>query len=197
MLLSAVKLLNLGDRRKNTLSICFFKNYPMKIKHLFNLIVVFLLFAGCETGTKQANQQEAQSPASKDLTQPEVSAVIDKWLNLWATYDLDLLPEIFYQSPTLTYFSSEKEGLIKGYRQLLPHHEGFGFVKGGKKPPVALWLEDIEIRINGETAMVAATWYNGDKTAPRDSVQHGPVTFVLLRNDQGAVRISHAHFANN
>jgi ketosteroid isomerase-like protein len=169
----------------------------MKIKYLSSLVLFFVFLVSCEKDAKKANQEESQPIVNAVLTQAEITTVIDKWINLWATYDLDLLPEIFYQSPTLTYFSSEKEGLIMGYDQILPHHEGFGFVRGGKEPPVELWLEDIETRINGETAMVAATWYNGDKTAARDSVQHGPVTFMLLRDNQGAVKISHAHFANN
>ncbi len=169
----------------------------MKLKFLISLGLAFLFLAGCQKDVKKEKQQKTESIKREIITQPEVTAVIDKWLNLWATYDSDLLGEIFYQSDNLTYFSSEKEGLIKGYQQMLPHHEGFGFVKGGKEPPVGLWLESIETRINGETAIVAATWFNGDKAADRDSLQHGPVTFVLLRDEQGAVKISHAHFANN
>jgi len=169
----------------------------MKIKHLFSLGLVLMLLNACEKETKQAKQTKTQATEKIEITQVEVTTVIDKWVNLWATYNLDLLDEIFYQSEDLTYFSSEKEGLIKGYKQILPHHEGFGFVKGGKEPPVDLWLENITIRINGENAMVAATWYNGDKSGERESTPHGPVTFVLLRDEQGAVKISHAHFANN
>jgi hypothetical protein len=169
----------------------------MKFKHLLILGLSFTIFTACEKNVKQEKQLKTTSIKREIITQPEVTAVIDKWLNLWATYNSDLLDEIFYQSENLTYFSSEKVGLIKGYEKMLPHHEGFGFVNGGKEPPVGLWLENIETRINGETAIVAATWFNGDKTAARDSLQHGPVTFVLLRDVQGAVKISHAHFANN
>jgi len=169
----------------------------MKFNYLLIIGLALSLFMACKKDVKQEKQQKTESIKRDNLTQREVNAVIDNWLNLWATYDSDLLDEIFYQSENLTYFSSEKEGLIKGYRQMLPHHEGFGFVKGGKEPPVGLWLENIETRINGETAVVAATWFNGDKAAARDSLQHGPVTFVLLRDEQGAVKISHAHFANN
>ena len=169
----------------------------MKFKYLLSLGFVFLFLTTCEKNKKLEKQQKTESIKKNSLTQPEVSAVIDQWVDLWATYDTDLLAKIFYQSKDLTYFSSEKEGLIKGYEEMLPHHKGFGFIKGGKAPPVDLWLENIETRINGGTAMVAATWYNGDKTAARNSTQHGPVTFVLVRDEQGAVKISHAHFANN
>jgi len=169
----------------------------MKFKNVLSLSLILLILSACEKETKQLNQQKELAVERKKITHDEVTAVTDKWLNLWATYDLSLLNKIFYQSEDLTYFSSEKVGLIKGYSKLLPHHVGFGFVEGGKEPPVDLWLEEIETRINGETALVAATWYNGDKMAPGDSVQHGPVTFVLLRDEEGAVKIAHAHFANN
>ena len=42
------------------------------------------------------------------LTQDGINPVIDKWLELWKTYDLNLLDEIFIQTENLTYFSSEK-----------------------------------------------------------------------------------------
>lgn len=40
--------------------------------------------------------------------------------------------KLFLKDDRVTYFSSEKQGVIKGYEALLKHHEGFGFVKGGK-----------------------------------------------------------------
>lgn len=168
----------------------------MKSKYLVFISVILLSIISCQQGESEKHDTNSTENI-KTITQDEVDPVVNKWLNLWATYDLNLLEEIFYQSEDLTYFSSEKEGLIKGYSNMLPHHEGFGFVEGGKEPPVDLWLEEIETRINGETALVAAIWYNGDKTAVHDSIPHGPVTFVMLRDDAGKVKISHAHFANN
>ena len=92
--------------------------------------------------------------------------------------------------------SREKEGLIKGFNALIPHHESFGFVKGGKTPSKSLWLEDQNVQLLASTCIVTATWFFGDKSAPRDSIQRGPVTFVLLRDDEDSVKIGRTHFAN-
>ncbi len=130
------------------------------------------------------------------LTQNEIKPVINKQLELWKTYDLNMLDDIFLQTEDLTYFSSEKEGLMIGYQHLKPHHSGFGFVEGGKQPEKSLWLEEIETKIYGETAMVAALWYFGDKNIVKDSVANGPVTFILINDKQDNVKIVHTHFAN-
>ena len=147
-----------------------------------NLLVIALAITACEPSHRP--------------TQRDVDSAIDQWLNLWATYDLDLLDEIFLQSESLTYFSSEKVGLIQGYDQMKPHHEGFGFVSGGKTPEKSLWLSDLETRFYGGSVMVGGIWYFGDKSAPEDRVQKGPVTFVLTQNDKGRLKIAHTHFAN-
>lgn len=153
----------------------------MKIKLISTSLLAFTLFA-CNQTTQP--------------TQQDVDEVIDKWLNLWATYDLDLLDDIFLQSEALTYFSSEKLGLIQGYDEMIPHHEGFGFVSGGKTPEKSLWLEELETRFYGESVMVAGIWYFGDRSVPKEEVQKGPVTFVLTQNAKGQLKITHTHFAN-
>ena len=135
-------------------------------------------------------------PQKAALTQDGIKPVIDKWLKLWETYDLNMLDEIFLQTKDLTYFSSEKEGLMIGYQHLKLHHSGFGFVEGGKQPEKSLWLEDMETKIYGGTAMVAAIWYFGDKNIVKDSVSNGPVTFIFIKDKQDNVKIVHTHFAN-
>ena len=157
------------------------------------LIVVALLFVSC---TPRSDGTIKLESALDDITQDEVTQVVDQWLELWATFDLNLLEQIFYKSENLTYFSSEKEGLMVGYDELIQHHTGFGFVDGGKKPANSLWLEDIEIRLYGSSALVGAVWFFGDQLVDEDSVQKGPVTFVLIKNEMGEARIIHAHFAN-
>ena len=137
-----------------------------------------------------------QNQHSKTIAPNEVSETVEAWLGLWETYDLDLLDEIFWVDDRTTYFSSEKEGLIESFDSLIPHHEGFGFVSGGKTPDKSLWLEETKLEIYNTTALVSAIWLFGERTAPRDSIQKGPVTFVLIRNDSGEVRIAHTHFAN-
>ncbi len=165
-----------------------------------SIIQIFLLMtlAACTGNNQLAGDNRTREETVTALTNAEAQATIDQWVKLWGTYDLNLLPEIFLTTDELTYFSSEKEGLIKGYAQMLPHHAGFGFVAGGKQPRINLWLEDIETRLYGQTAVVAAVWYNTGYGEPREKAraQRGPVTFVLVRDDAGRVKIAHAHFAN-
>lgn len=168
----------------------------MKVKYLVSTLLLITMTVGCQSKKEPKTLGEEKSIKEKSLTQAEVTDKIDQWVNLWATYDLNMIDDIFLNSETLTYFSSEKEGLITGYEQLHPHHVGFGFVDGGKQPKITLWLEDIETRIQGGTAMVAAIWYNTDYGAAKETAQNGPVTFVLVKDDQGEIKISHAHFAN-
>ncbi|MEQ8362928.1 MAG: hypothetical protein RH948_08675 [Cyclobacteriaceae bacterium] len=130
------------------------------------------------------------------ITENEVNELMDRWLTLWSSYDLNLLDSIFWQDMDMSYFSSEKRGLIKGYSAMHPHHKGFGFVEGGKQPSKALWLEEVDITLQPDFAVVGAIWYFGDKSMPKDSVQNGPVSFVVLRNKAGMVKIAHTHFAN-
>ena len=44
----------------------------------------------------------------------EGKQIIGKWVRLWNTYDLDLVKDLFLNEDRLTYFSSEKEGAIRG-----------------------------------------------------------------------------------
>ncbi len=128
------------------------------------------------------------------ISEEESSKLIDRWLELWASYDIDLLGEIFWNNPALTYFSSEKEGLIRGFENLIPHHEGFGFVSGGKVPEKSLWLEALDFTNHGDVVVVNAIWFFGNRSELNP--QNGPVTFVLVRTDDQLVRIAHTHFAN-
>ena len=163
----------------------------MNFKFL-NIIALLLLVLACNTQKSEIDSQNKKMT----LSQNETEHVINKWLELWETYDLNLLDDIFLQTEDLTYFSSEKEGLMIGYKHLKPHHSGFGFVEGGKQPKKSLWLEDIKTKIYGETAMVAAIWYFGDRNAVKNSVSKGPVTFILINDKQGNTKIVHTHFAN-
>ncbi len=168
----------------------------MNLKQSAGSVLILVALTGC-TGNKPSENRVDGKRTATALTEANVQATIDQWVNLWATYDVSLLPEIFLTTDELTYFSSEKEGLLKGYDELAPHHAGFGFVTGGRQPRINLWLEDVEIRLYGETALVAAVWYTADYgVEAQENVQKGPVTFVLVLDDQGKVKIAHAHFAN-
>lgn len=119
---------------------------------------------------------------------------LDDWVAMWNSYDLDEVERLFVADETVTYFSSERDGLIQGIDALIAHHEGFGFTSGGADTESRLWLEDIQGRWDGTTAAVMATWLFGQEGA-ESPPQKGPVTFVIVQRDDG-YRILHAHFAN-
>ena len=125
----------------------------------------------------------------------DADAETTKWVQLWRTYDLDLIDDLFVTDSSVTYLSSEREGLILGYDSLIAHHEGFGFVAGGSPPASELWLEDVHGEQRNDMATVTAVWFFGDRAAPRDSIQRGPVTFVYTW-DVAAWRIAHVQFGN-
>jgi ketosteroid isomerase-like protein len=121
------------------------------------------------------------------------SKVVDDWVKFWNTYDLNQVERLFLKDDRVTYFSSEKQGVIKGYEALVRHHEGFGFVKGGKVQPNKLWIEGMDVEDFGDSAIVCAVWFF--KRPSAESPQKGPVTIVYERAPDGW-RIAHANFGN-
>ncbi len=125
----------------------------------------------------------------------DAQAHVDAWVGLWNSYDLSELEDVFLWDSTATYLSSEREGLIRGPVEIREHHRVMGFVDGGKPPEQELWVEDVKASVYGTTAVVTAVWFFGDRAAPADSAQRGPMTIVYaLADDQ--YRIAHMHFAN-
>ena len=118
--------------------------------------------------------------------------LVDEWVSLWNTYDLSRVGELFLNDGRVSYFSSEKEGAVRGIQDLIEHHRGFGFVPGGKRQPNRLWLEDVHIEEYGACAVVTAVWCFQRADSP---VQRGPVTMVYV-DDGGGYRIAHANFGN-
>jgi len=120
---------------------------------------------------------------------------LDDWVVMWNSYELDEVERLFVADESVTYFSSERDGLIQGIDALVEHHEGFGFRSGGAVTESRLWLEDVQGRWDGATAIVMATWLFGstDEDGPP---QKGPVTFVVVPREDG-YRILHAHFAGS
>jgi ketosteroid isomerase-like protein len=119
--------------------------------------------------------------------------IIDDWVRFWNTFDLNQIEELFLKDDRVSYFSSEFEKLIKGYDNLVKHHEGFGFVKGGKEIRSKLWLEEIDVEDLGDSAIVGAIWFF--KRSNTENPQKGPVTIVYERTTDGW-RIAHANFGN-
>jgi len=119
--------------------------------------------------------------------------LVDEWVAVWNSYDLDQVPKLFLDDERVTYFSSEKEGAVKGFHALMDHHRGFGFVEGGKVSPNKLWLEDVDVASFEDSAVVTAIWFfkrGGSKQA-----QKGPITLVYVPAGD-SFRIAHANFSN-
>lgn len=121
------------------------------------------------------------------VSSPEL--LITAWEKSWNTCDLNEVTRLFVNDPTVTYFSSERQGLILGIDSLVKHHRGFGFVPGGKTTANRLWLSEIRYLPNA----VTATWHF---QRPGATEQKGPVTFIL-KAVSGGFRIAHAHFSND
>jgi len=122
----------------------------------------------------------------------EVGNWVEKWVESWNTYDLNQVDELFLQDDRVTYFSSEKEGAIIGIEAVRKHHEGFGFVPGGKDQPNKLWLEDLHTAGFDTSVVVTGIWYF---QRPDGSTQRGPVTIVYVREGDRP-RIAHMNFSN-
>ena len=140
------------------------------MKYLFCVALLFGLYSA-----------QAQYRSEKEL--------IKAWEKSWNTYDLAVVQQLFVSDSTVTYFSSERPGLIHGIDSLMKHHRGFGFVNGGKVSPNKLWLTEVRYL----PLAVTATWHF---QRPGVVEQRGPVTFILKKNQKG-VRIAHAHFSND
>ena len=121
--------------------------------------------------------------------------LVASWVALWSSYDLDRVDDLFLQGDRVTYFSSEKEGLIRGIENIREHHRGFGFVPGGKKAERELWVENVGADDFGDTLVVTAVWYFGDRAKSAAENQRGPMTMVYVRAAQ-EYRIAHLHFGN-
>ena len=120
-------------------------------------------------------------------------ALVDAWIALWNSYDLDQVERLFLMDARVTYFSSEKQGIVRGAEALRAHHAGFGFVPGGKASANRLWQEDRQADAFADCAVVTAIWCFQRGGAGR--VQRGPVTLVYVRAGDGW-RIAHANFGN-
>jgi hypothetical protein len=142
-----------------------------------------LVTAGCSVTTDGGNQEF------------NGNAAVDAWVAMWNSYDLDLVDELFLADSSVTYLSSEKEGVIAGIDAVREHHAGFGFSSGGSQPNARLWVENLHFSTPGTIAVVTGVWHfrrGDDATA---ELQRGPMTLVYVPTGDG-YRIAHAHFAN-
>jgi len=130
--------------------------------------------------------------------QATVEGALTAWQAFWNSTDLNALANLFVAGERVSYYSSEKKGLIFGLAALQEHHRGFGFVPGGNAAANRLWLDDVCIEAGSSgcnRCLVTATWFFAKDCRNLSAAQSGPVTFVFEKNDANW-QILHAHFAN-
>jgi hypothetical protein len=125
---------------------------------------------------------------------PTPDALLDAWLGMWRRYDLDGVDDLFLDDDGLTYFASDREGLISGLDAVRAYHADAGFAPGGFQPESELWLEEVSISDFGESAVIGGVWYFGNRLNGQSSGR-GPLTMVLTRAPNG-LKISHLNFGN-
>ncbi len=122
------------------------------------------------------------------------NALLESWLAMWRRYDLDRVDQLFVRDDALTYFPSDRQGLIEGINEVRAYHAALGFVSGGFQPQSELWLENVTIADFGESAVIGAIWYFGNRVN-RQAAGRGPLTMVFTRTSAGYL-ISHVNFGN-
>jgi hypothetical protein len=118
--------------------------------------------------------------------------LVSEWVEIWNSYDLDRVGDLFLIDDRVSYFSSEFEGVIRGFDAIMEHHRGFGFVSGGEDRGSRLWVEGLTQDVLGEAAVLTGIWFfqRADASGPP---QRGPVTFVAVLNER-AWRFAHMNF---
>lgn len=156
-----------------------------------NFFVAASLIIGLAALPSAASDLLSGTPQAETLPF-ETDRWVGAWVELWNTYDLEGVEELFLTDDRLTYLSSEKEGVIVGIDAVREHHRGFGFIPGGADKGAKLWVDDLHTSNFGPTAVVTGVWYfrNAEGT-----VQRGPMTMVYIA-DGGGYRLAHLHFAN-
>jgi len=130
-----------------------------------------------------------------DNLQFDAASAVGAWVAMWNSYDLDLVDELFLTDSSVTYLSSEREGVITGIDAVREHHAGFGFAPGGEPTQTTLWVESLHATMPGEIAIVTGTWYFRSGPDATGELQRGPMTLVFVPADDG-YRIAHAHFSD-
>ena len=148
--------------------------------------IPILLLVGLASGC------HSQGEPSEGTAGPE--ELVREWVEMWNTYDLDQVQRLFLDDQRLTYFSSEKEGIIRGMEAVLEHHRGFGFVPAGESKPTRLWVEGVRTDLLGEAAVITGIWFFQSLPEAGENPQKGPVTFVCVL-ERGEWRFVHMNFS--
>ena len=154
------------------------------------LVLAFITTIGCISIESDSTFLKPAPPILKF----DADQLLQDWVDMWNSYDLSQVDSLFLTDEHVTYFSSEKQGVIVGIDAVREHHVGFGFVPGGDQKYTKLWLDDIHTEIYTTTTVVTALWYF-EKGPPDDrQTQLGPVTIVYIPTKIG-YRIAHMNFA--
>ena len=173
-------------RQKEEKMICEKRIYSCLSAVLLGLLI--FMAGGCQ---KQPVYQEDPAAAAADFAAGDY---LDAWVAMWNSYDLDQVDKLFLSSSQLTYFSSEKEGVIRGMEAVREHHQDFGFVAGGKTQENKLWVDDVQTDVFGKNTVVTGIWFFERSSG---EIQRGPVTIVYTYvQTEDEYRIAHMHFAN-
>ncbi len=157
----------------------------LKVKTIILTLLIAILILNCE------NVKESENKLDKSL----IESAVSEWTAMWNSYDLDQVDRLFVKNSNLTYFSSEKEGVIRGIEAVREHHVGFGFVSGGKEQTNKLWFEDVSVDLLETSAVVTGIWFFQKPGEEGAKPQRGPVTIVYVK-DADEVRIVHMNFGN-
>ena len=120
----------------------------------------------------------------------DVEKVIGEWVEMWMQYDLSKIDELFLESDDLTYYSSEKQRVMKGLEAVKEHHRGYGFVPGGKKHGNKIWAENLEATPIDNVVAVTGIWHYRQVMGAH---QWGSFSFVYVNKDDRFL-LAHLHF---
>lgn len=153
------------------------------VKHVIYLLMLASLTVGCDEPRR-----------AEPLVDFNATELIGAWVDMWNSYDLSKVDELFLPDSTLTYFSSEKEGIIRGIDAVREHHRGFGFVEGGIAQANRLWMEDIQVDRFGTSAIITGIWFFQRSGEKPETPQRGPATFIYVLRE-GEYYLAHLNFA--
>ncbi len=156
----------------------------MRFNKIIILLVFWFLVSSCSF----------EINSGRDQVILDVQQQVNAWVSMWNEYNLSMVDRLFLTDDRITYFSSEKEGLIKGFEAVREHHTGFGFIEGGKIQDNKLWVEDLQTNVYGSAAVLTGIWYFRRGPENSKDISHGPVTFVYVQ-EEGEYRLAHLHFS--
>ena len=156
----------------------------MKINKISILLVLLVFISSC-------NFKENLKVSQPIFNAPKQ---VELWISMWNSYNLSMVDDLFLKDERLTYFSSEKEGLIQGLPAVREHHRGFGFIDGGKVQDNKLWVEDLQSSVYSSAAVVTGIWLFRRGPDGSKDISRGPVTFIYVLEEE-EYRLAHLHFS--